>query len=279
MEEIAKFAYRANVMPGKVEDNLVELGKWAAAYVESYRGVKVTAATMQGAKADLAHLRKVVDACESERKSLKKAWLKPYEEWQKRYAEAMDPINATIEAIDGQVKEIESAEEAGRVFARKRYIQTMAKAIAERDGLQSIEFDWVWETAWKNKSLLEGKFQQEADAKPEKVAGEIKAIKSMDNAAEILSEYIKDGDMARAVTEAKRSAEAVSKVMHKEEVFINKRNTVEREIPNLETVPKEEQLTISIGRVIRGPKYKIRLALSIMQELGLEIIKPANPMK
>lgn len=279
MEEVMKFAYRANVMPGKVEDNLNELGKWAEAYVESYRGAKVTAATMQGAKADLAHLRKVVDACESERKSLKKAWLKPYEEWQKRYQEAMDPINSTIASIDTQVKEIEAEEEAGRVFARKRYIQTMSKSIAERDGLQSIEFDWVWETSWKNKSLLEGKFQQDADAKLEKIAGEIKAINSMDHAAEILAEYIKDGDMARAVTAAKRTAEAVKQVMHKEEVHIVKRNVIEREIPNLEDVAKEEQLSIAVGRIIKGPKYKIRLALSIMQELGLEIIKPAAPMK
>ena len=281
MEEITKFAYRAEVMPGKVKDNLAELGKWAEAYVESYRGVRVTPANILDARADLAHLRKVVEACETERKSLKKQWEKPYKEWELLYKQAIDPINEVIGSIDEQVKVLDAQEEAGRVYSRKRYITNMARAYAQQIGVDSLEFGWFWESSWKNKSITETMFQKQADSKFEKVKAEILAIREMENADIILAEYALEGDMAKAVTIAKAKAEAARKIAApvepKEVVYPH--TGLYRDIPDIRSVAEEEQITTAIGRIIKGPKYKIRIALSIMQELGLEIIKPANPMK
>lgn len=278
-EELAKFAYRAEVIPGKVKDNLEALGKWAASYVESYRGVQVTPANLVDAKADLAHLRKVVDACETERKTLKKQWEKPYKEWEALYKRAIDPLQECISGISDQVKALDEQEELGRVYARQRYLGTMAASYAEQLGVDSLDFPWVWETSWKNKSLTEAMFRKQADQKLEKIKAEILAIRAMDDPAGILLEYAADGDMAMAVTRAKEKAEACRKItapQPKEAVYTSR--TVIREIPDIHTVDKEEQLTTAIGRVIKGPKYKIRIALSILKELGLEVSKPALPM-
>lgn len=253
--EVQKFAFRTTCISGKVEDNLSQLTTWVNGYVDQYKGLIVNEETRPAAKKDLAEIRKVKTACEEERKTLKKVWMMPYEEWLKRYEAALSPILDLEAEISTQIKALDDAETARRVEARKSILADMAAAS------EIPVFDWMWSAQWENKSFLETAFKREAKALIDRVAADLQVIRDDHDTDLLLLEYRKHGNLSLSISTVRESKKYLQTAVQEPEIS------------------QEDREVIAILRVIRGPKYKLREAIKVLADMGLEVSIPQKKAK
>lgn len=85
--------------------NNEELKQEIAARMAEYTGLVLTDDQIGEGKKELAKLRKLKDALESERKRIKSVCLEPYQKFEAQVKEITALIDAPIQLIDGQIKE------------------------------------------------------------------------------------------------------------------------------------------------------------------------------
>ena len=84
---------------GTIEDNLQEVEASIRAKVKEYHNIVVTEETIQDGKKILADIRKEKEGLEQERKTIKKAWMKPYEAFEKRAKEIIALYDEPVQII------------------------------------------------------------------------------------------------------------------------------------------------------------------------------------
>ena len=89
--------------------------------LEKYNNLVVTEDAIRDAKTDRAALNKLRTAFDEKRKEVKKACLKPYEDFEKKTKELLEIVDQPILAIDTQVKAFEDAEIQNKRTAIERF--------------------------------------------------------------------------------------------------------------------------------------------------------------
>ena len=133
--------------PGRIELNISDLKNAVSEIVSSYNGVIVTEDTIPNAKKDLASLRKIKGELEDRRKSAKKLWMKPYEEFEKQVKEVTALVETPIEEIDSQLKEFEQ----DRVNKRQEELKELYKANVG-EYAEYLPYEKLFKPQWLNKS-------------------------------------------------------------------------------------------------------------------------------
>jgi len=102
---------------GTINDNLDMVEASIREKVEEYKKVVVTESTIKDSRQFLADIRKEKQLLDDERKSIKKAWMAPYDAFEKRvkkiiglYDEPVDAINSQLEEHDRKRREEKSIE-------------------------------------------------------------------------------------------------------------------------------------------------------------------------
>lgn len=94
--------------PQEITFNYEELKTALAEKLEKYKGLLVTEDGIAEAKKDRAMLRKVRDALNAEKVSVKKQWLTPYTDFENKVKELMEMCDAPAREIDEQIKNFEN---------------------------------------------------------------------------------------------------------------------------------------------------------------------------
>lgn len=232
------------------------------ARVEYVKTLKVNDKNFKFVKSELADIRKLFNALESKRKSVKKQILQPYEEFEPLYNElAKTPLKEAISYLDEQVKAQTKVLIDEKTDKAKEYYN----GVCENLGIDFVKFEQIGLNI--TLSVSHKKLCEQISAFFEKVTEELKLIDVQEHKAEILVEYKKTLNVAQSITkvserfkaiaeeQARIEAEKAEREKARENAKRNEDIRFNANVPDVvETPPEEmEQPPIQQNNVVEEP--------------------------
>lgn len=190
---------------GTITTNLDTLKSDLQEIADRYSGIVVSEDDITLAKKDLAELRKIKDDVESRRKSVKKEWARPYEEFEKKVKEALSIIEKPIGEIDRQIKEFAEREKQEKREQIEIYYKEEVGEYAEYLPLNAI-----FNEKWLNKSATEKDIRFDLNSSRTKVITDLDAIRALNSEFEdeLIQAYKKSGNSLQEAI--KRNSDLIS---------------------------------------------------------------------
>ena len=187
-----------------ISANFDAVKEWLTAELAPYSTMVVTADGIGDAKKTRADIRKVGESIDSQRKAVKKEWMRPYEAFESKVKELTGIVNEAVSNIDVQIKEMENAEKEAK---RQRLWNLFAESSS--DIREYIEFEDIFDKKWLNATFPETDAANAIVKQLDDIRDGLDAIRSMNSPYEssMLSEYSKSHNLAKAFAEGKRLEE------------------------------------------------------------------------
>ncbi|EAC7323798.1 TPA: DUF1351 domain-containing protein [Listeria monocytogenes] len=160
---------------------------------QQIENIEVTEENIKQSKKLLAAVNKEVKNLESERISIKKEMLEPYNEFEKQVKEIVSIVKTADEMVRQQVTQMEEEEREDKKLVLKRMFE---KRIRMYDFKTYFTFDDFIENRHLNKSLSINKIESEMVEWLTKIETELKIIETMSYADEIIAEYKETKNLA-----------------------------------------------------------------------------------
>lgn len=188
------------VVSTEIQTNFEAVKAWLTEELAPYATMVVTTDTVADAKKTRANIRKVGDSIDSQRKAIKKEWMKPYEEYEAKCKELTGIVSEAVTNIDKQIKEMENAEKQ----AKRQRLESFFN-INSDDIRDYLSFDDIFDSKWLNATYVETDAANIITAKIEETRESLAAIRSMNSPYEaaMLREYSKSHNLAYALGEGK----------------------------------------------------------------------------
>lgn len=192
-----------------IEFNYLEIKQELAIRLEKYQDLVYTEETLKEARADRAALNKFKNAIETRRKEIKKACLKPYEDFEVKIKDIVSMIDEPIEAIDKQVKAYEEIRKEEKLDGIKQFYADKVADLAEL-----VPFDKIFNPRWLNVTYKEADIHKEITDLFIKVEDDLKVIAELQSEHElqIKDVYLQDFDLTAALQEKNRLEEQAAKM-------------------------------------------------------------------
>ena len=215
-----------------IEFNYGEIKQELAIRLEKYQDLVYTEETLKEARADRAALNKFKNAIETRRKEIKKACLKPYEDFEVKIKDIVSMIDEPIEAIDKQVKAYEEIRKEEKLDGIKQFYADKVADLAEL-----VPLDKIFNPRWLNVTYKEADIHKEITDLFAKVEDDLKAITELRSKYElqIIKAYLNDFDLTAALQEKKHLEEQEAKMVEYERI------QKEREQVKQEQAAQEEE--------------------------------------
>ncbi len=147
-----------SLVPREIKFNSEEIKRNVMLAVEKYRGVIYAPENIITAKEDRAKLNKFVAAIDEKRKYIKKAYLLPYENFERSIREITELLLQPIAQIDKQIKEFE------RIADEEKKKMIEAYFIDKVGSLKGIvEVEQIFKPVWLNTTYRERNIFNEID--------------------------------------------------------------------------------------------------------------------
>ncbi|EAC9583777.1 DUF1351 domain-containing protein [Listeria monocytogenes] len=218
---------------------------------QQIENIEVTEENIKQSKKLLAAVNKEVKNLESERISIKKEMLEPYNEFEKQVKEIVSIVKTADEMVRQQVIQMEEEEREDKKLVLKRMFE---KRIRMYDFKTYFTFDDFIENRHLNKSLSINKIESEMVEWLTKIETELKIIETMPYPDEIIAEYKETKDLAV-------SAQIVSDRHKAQEVIKEAKNDI-----------KDEQLHTKITFTLFDEK-DVKLVEMFMQQNKIKFEK------
>ncbi|EAC5083027.1 TPA: DUF1351 domain-containing protein [Listeria monocytogenes] len=218
---------------------------------QQIENIEVTEENIKQSKKLLAAVNKEVKNLESERISIKKEMLEPYNEFEKQVKEIVSIVKTADEMVRQQVTQMEEEEREDKKLVLKRMFE---KRIRMYDFKTYFTFDDFIENRHLNKSLSINKIESEMVEWLTKIETELKIIETMSYADEIIAEYKETKNLAV-------SAQIVSDRHKTQEVIKEAKNDI-----------KDEQLHTKITFTLFDEK-DVKLVEMFMQQNKIKFEK------
>lgn len=189
------FEVVVNPQVGTIDFDLSGIKERLIAETSTYAGLIVTEENLQASKRDLALLRKVYKEIDDRKKEVKKAYLKPYSDYENGVKELFAIINPAIENIDSQVKAFESE----RKEAKKNHCREVYKE-AVGDMADFIPFERIFNEKWLNATSTDKDITDAVESEIIHVKNDLNAIHAL--GSEIESECVEAYKIAGTLTAA-----------------------------------------------------------------------------
>ena len=187
--------------------NFDAVKEWLTEELAPYATMVVTEDGIADARKTRAAINKVGASIDSQRKAVKKEWMRPYEAFESKVKELTGIVNEAVSNIDVQIKEMENAEKEAK---RQRLWDLFTESSA--DIREYVEFEDVFDKKWLNATFAETDAASAIVQQLDDIREGLDAIRSMNSPYEsaMLSEYSKSHNLAKAMAEGKR-LEAIQK--------------------------------------------------------------------
>lgn len=188
------------VVSTEIQTNFEAVKAWLTEELAPYATMVVTTDTVADAKKTRANIRKVGDSIDSQRKAIKKEWMKPYEEYEAKCKELTGIVSEAVTNIDKQIKEMENAEKQ----AKRQRLESFFNVNSD-DIRDYLSFNDVFDSKWLNATYVETDAANIITDKIEETRESLAAIRSMNSPYEaaMLREYSKSHNLAYALGEGK----------------------------------------------------------------------------
>lgn len=225
----------------KIEWNFEELKKEIAAASYEYEASVYTDDTIKAAKADRAKLNKFVDALNGKRTEIRKALLKPDEQFSQEIKELTGIVQKAISNIDSQVKSYEQRLREEKISKVQEFYEENINDLAP-----VLPFDRVFKSEYANASTTMKSIKEDILSLIQRVGEGLAIINEVDSkyAGDMKEVFLRTYDIGAAMAERNRLEVAEEKRKAYEEELSRKKT--EREA----NVQKETSRVIQAGNVI-----------------------------
>lgn len=266
----------ATVTNTQIETNFDAVKDWLTEELAPYATMVVTEDAIADAKKTRASLNKVSASIDSQRKAIKKIWMKPYEDYEAKCKELTGIVGQAVGNIDGQIKSMEA-----EVKEQKR--QRLAELFDNNsyEVADYITFDDVFDPKWLNSSFSEIEAANIMVGKIEEFRDGLDAIRSMNSPYEaaMLSEYSKTLSLSKAMAEGRR-LESIQKAEEERKAREAEQTFAEEEEPEEEAVESPAPTPQATAQFIRPvteeeppkPKtYTLRFEVELTKEQAYDL--------
>lgn len=181
---------------GEIKFNYEDIKQMLEDKLSIYEGALVTEEGKTIAKKEIAALRKLKKEIDDRRKTVKKEWSIPYDEFNAKVQALLSMIDEPILLLDGQVKAFDEKQKQEKREKIKDIYTELIGDVAEY-----LTFERVYQTGWENVSISLKKVREEMLEKIDSVKKDIFTISSIksDAVPEALNRYKSDLDAMAAV--------------------------------------------------------------------------------
>lgn len=188
-----------NQNPGSIDINFDTLEEQLDKKLSEYKGAVFTESSKAIAKAEVASLRKLKKDIEDSRKAVKKKWMEPYEQFEKKMKSLSAKVDEPINAINEQVQAFEEKrKQEKRELIRNLYEDTLADYEDCRD---YISLDKLYDSKWENASVSAKSIKKDMMERMSGIQTAVSSIKAMhsDKEEDALTLYKQTLDLNRAL--------------------------------------------------------------------------------
>lgn len=168
----------AKIQSSSLDANFAELNEWLEGELAAYRTLVVVPENISEAKADRAKIRKLAARIDEQRKMVKKAYMKPYNEFEAKCKKPIELCNSVANHIDVQIKEYEDSQKEELKKKLKKYFDEKCES---SDIGPYMKWDVVFNPKWLNATYGIDKAKVSIDTTFEKAASDIEYICAQDN--------------------------------------------------------------------------------------------------
>ena len=204
-----KLIIRFNPHPGTVDENIQQVHEQVTQWLESFPQdlSDCTEDDIASMKSDCASLRAGKGTIESERKRIKKEYLKPLDEFEAK----VKPITVEIDKAIDMYKSKLDEYEAIRCETKRKEITEWWNA--HRNQMMKPDISLVWDDRYLNKTGIGESWQKDLQSKIEKIDADLSVIGSMNSNMDQLNfvsaRYSEHLDLSRAISEWNEHIEAL----------------------------------------------------------------------
>jgi len=172
------------------------------AKTEEYKNVVYTDdGWVKTAKSDRAKLNKLRTSIETERKRIKAAVMKPYNDFEAQVKEVIAPIDDAMASIDKQLK---AADEKYKT----EKMAEIREAFIEEGFQDFVDLEMIWDEKWLTKAYTINKVKQDLQAKKFEIGTAVMTIHGLSEYSfEALDYYKRTLDLTGSLNEAQRLVE------------------------------------------------------------------------
>ena len=279
----AKITFQIAKTIGSLTANFDALKESVKASVAKYHGLVYTDNQISEAKADLASLRAERKKIDDARKSVKKEFMNPYDQFESQVKETLAIYDDAIAEISEQVKSAEEAEKA----RKKREIDEWWT----RNGVQSVEgitLAQVWDERYLNKTMTAKKWQEDLTAKVKAIEADLSTISFFEpemmnfvlpmymrtlNLSDACAEYERFKENQRKTAEARQRAEEARRLREAEKpvVKVEEVPVKENDQPEEKTAEKPAESVVKMYGMtfeVEGDHDSIKALCDLIRELN-----------
>ena len=200
--------------PGVIELNFDDIERALDQKLEEYKGAVFTEESKVIAKKEVASLRKLKSKFEDARKTVKREWMKPYDEFEERMKKLTTKIDEPINLINDQVEEFERQRKEKRRARIKEIYQDLIEDMGDY-----CELARIYDPKWENATTTEKMIKESISAAIENARTAVSTITSMQSEAveEALTIYRESMDMAKAIGYINNYEQQKAEIMKREE--------------------------------------------------------------
>jgi hypothetical protein len=192
-----------------IEFNHEEIKAELAIQLKKYDNLVYSESNIKEAKNDRSTLNKFKDAIETRRKEIKKACLKPYEDFESKIKEIVAMIDKPILAIDTQVKTFEQ-------LKKDEKLDGIKQVYADRVGdlAQLVPFDKIYNPRWLNATYKGTDIENEIIDLFTRIDNDLRVIDELQSEydLQIKDAYLNNFDLTTALQEKTRLEEQAAKM-------------------------------------------------------------------
>lgn len=221
-----------------------------------YKGKTFTEETKKKAKEDLADLRKLKKNVNTRKLEVKKAYMKPYDDFEEKVKELICVIDEPIGLIDGQVKEFEEK----RINERKAAIEDLYDETVEEELRDYIPLERIYGDKWTNATTTMKSIREDINLKVMQTRQDITTIKAMksEKEEEALHLYMNNNNLAHSIQFLTRYEQEKAEILKKREKEEQER--------------RERELEAERERVREEERKRIREEERLKEEAAKEVI-------
>ena len=242
MNEQTTFELRTDLsnLPQTIDFNFEEMKAYLTENLEKYKTLVVTEDAIGAAKVDRAKLRKLADAINQHKITIKRDYMSAYTDFEVKVKELISLIDSATDNIDRQVKSFETlAKEEKRAALEKFFAENAEEAT------EVLTFEKIFNPKWLNATYSVDAAHADILLAIKKVKADTEAIRSMGSpyTAMLIETYSRTLDMRDVVQckitlELREKAEEERRAKAEEE----KREAEGRERARLETEQKKDEI-------------------------------------
>lgn len=222
---------------GTITDNLDAVEASIMEKVEEYKKTVVTEDTIKDSKQLLADIRKEKQGLDDERKSIKKAWMGPYDTFEKRVKKIISLYDEPVDAINSQLEEYDSQRRD-----EKRIEINNIYNIVKGDMEEWLPLEKIYNPKWENATYSNKKIREDMETLFGQLEVSISTIKSVSSEfeEESLAVLKETGDLQTAFEEMNSRKRMKEEILAKEEKKRLEAEQKKKEQEVQETVKQQE---------------------------------------